>query len=66
MNDRVLIADPAWGNRTLFVNQFNQAWIDSPKFGHIGFTVSNPDASPDDITSNNSLAVTVGDFTVLH
>jgi uncharacterized protein len=34
--DRVLIADPAWGNRTLRVERFEDAWIDSPQIGKVG------------------------------
>jgi uncharacterized protein len=37
--DRVLIADPAWGNRTLRVERFEEAWIDSPQIGKVGFMV---------------------------
>ncbi|HKJ87532.1 MAG TPA: cysteine peptidase family C39 domain-containing protein, partial [Gammaproteobacteria bacterium] len=38
--DRVLLADPAWGNRTMLVDRFKDAWIDYPKFGHVGFVVA--------------------------
>ncbi len=37
--NRVLLADPAWGNRTLLENDFITAWIDFPVFGHVGFDV---------------------------
>lgn len=37
--NRVLLADPAWGNRTLLVEQFLEAWIDFPTIGKVGFTV---------------------------
>lgn len=66
MNDRVLLADPAWGNRTLFVDDFNKAWIDFPEFGHVGFTVSNPDENSANHFKHNQLAVTAADFMVLH
>lgn len=41
--NRVLLADPAWGNRTLLVEQFENAWIDFPKIGKVGFTVARTD-----------------------
>lgn len=37
--NRVLVADPAWGNRTLLINQFMKLWIDFPKIGRVGFLV---------------------------
>lgn len=37
--DRVLLADPAWGNRTMAWAKFEDAWIDYPEFGRVGFTV---------------------------
>ncbi|MBK1646517.1 peptidase C39 [Thiocapsa imhoffii] len=39
VGDRVLLADPAWGNRTLTVQQFERAWIEYPRIGHVGFVV---------------------------
>lgn len=46
--DRVLLADPAWGNRTMRREQFEALWIEYPKFGRVGFTVSRKDGlSPD-------------------
>ena len=41
--NRVLIADPAWGNRTLLIEQFENAWIDFPKIGRVGFVVGRTD-----------------------
>lgn len=43
--DRVLIADPAWGNRTLQVERFEEAWIDSPEIGKVGFVVVRREGS---------------------
>ena len=43
--NRVLLADPAWGNRTLTVQQFEDAWIPYPTFGRVGFVVANRDGS---------------------
>ena len=40
---RVLIADPAWGNRTLLIKQFEDAWIDFPEIGKVGFVVARTD-----------------------
>jgi predicted double-glycine peptidase len=37
--NRVLLADPAWGNRTMLVSDFLDAWIDFPNLGHVGFVV---------------------------
>jgi predicted double-glycine peptidase len=41
--NRVLLADPAWGNRTLPVERFEDAWLDTPKFGRAGFVVRRRD-----------------------
>lgn len=40
---RVLVADPAWGNRTLLIKQFEDAWIDFPEVGKVGFVVARTD-----------------------
>lgn len=39
LDDRVLLADPAWGNRTMRVNDFEAAWLEYPKIGKVGFVV---------------------------
>lgn len=65
VKNRVLLADPAWGNRTLFVDDFNNAWINFPKFGRVGFTVANPEAHLDDLF-NNQLINTTASFSLLH
>lgn len=39
MRNRVLLADPAWGNRTMTVDRFESAWIDYPRIGRVGFVV---------------------------
>jgi predicted double-glycine peptidase len=46
---RALLADPAWGNRTMPVEQFVRTWLDSPDFGRVAFVVQRPDgtAPPD-------------------
>lgn len=43
--NRVLIADPAWGNRTLTLDQFEKAWINYAQFGRVGFVVAHADGS---------------------
>ncbi len=40
---KVLLADPAWGNRTMRVEEFNEHWIDYPTIGRIGFSVQRRD-----------------------
>ena len=41
--DRVLLADPAWGNRTMLVERFEDDWINYPQFGKVGFVVARGD-----------------------
>lgn len=41
--NRVLLADPAWGNRTLLIQQFENAWINFPQIGKVGFVVARTD-----------------------
>jgi predicted double-glycine peptidase len=45
-SNRILLADPAWGNRTMLVEEFVNTWIDFPRFGHVGLTVVRSDGSP--------------------
>ncbi|SFF15934.1 C39 family peptidase [Nitrosomonas sp. Nm166] len=40
---RVLLADPAWGNRTLLIKQFEDAWMSFPEIGKVGFVVARTD-----------------------
>lgn len=44
--DRVLLADPAWGNRTMLAEEFLEKWIDYSSLGHIGFVVQRRDGAP--------------------
>ena len=60
-NDRVLLADPAWGNRVLTESAFEEAWIDFGKLGHIGFAVTSD--TPE--TDLNLLSPTALDFVML-
>jgi hypothetical protein len=39
LRDRVLLADPAWGNRTMTVAEFEKAWIEYREIGRVGFVV---------------------------
>lgn len=43
--NRVLLADPAWGNRTMLIDEFEQAWIEYPTLGRVGFAVDRQDGS---------------------
>lgn len=41
--DRVLLADPAWGNRTMTLERFERSWIDYGTIGRVGFVVARAD-----------------------
>jgi predicted double-glycine peptidase len=42
--DRVLLADPAWGNRTMTIEKFQRMWLNyGDKMGHVGFVVERAD-----------------------
>lgn len=43
MGDRVLLADPAFGNRTMRVERFMAAWAQTARFGRVAFTVERRD-----------------------
>jgi len=43
LGNRVLLADPAWGNRTMLIAKFMKAWIDYPGLGYVGFVVQRRD-----------------------
>jgi predicted double-glycine peptidase len=40
IGDHVFLADPAFGNRTMSRQKFEQMWIDFPEIGKIGFVVT--------------------------
>lgn len=40
--NRVLLADPAFGNRTMTVERFERIWIEYPDIGHVAFIVEHP------------------------
>jgi hypothetical protein len=55
------LADPAFGNRSLPIDTFKAAWLDSPEFGKVGFVVKRRDgASPP-----NRLMPQISDLTAL-
>jgi predicted double-glycine peptidase len=43
--NRVLLADPAWGNRTMLVDLFENIRIDFPQIGKVGFIVARADGT---------------------
>lgn len=44
IGNRVLIADPAWGNRTMTIDKFQRMWLDyGEPMGHVGFVVVRTD-----------------------
>jgi predicted double-glycine peptidase len=45
MGNRVLLADPAWGNRTMPKGKFDSAWLEFPEIGKIGFVVVRKDGN---------------------
>lgn len=59
--DRVLLADPAWGNRTIPLEEFMGRWIEYPSLGRIGFTVQRRDG----MAPPNQLAPRTSDFVSL-
>jgi uncharacterized protein len=59
--NRVLLADPAWGNRTMTVDAFKKSWLDYPEFGHVGFVV----AARGGKAAPNALAPRQEDFVML-
>ena len=59
--NRILFADPAFGNRTMLAANFENAWLDYPKFGNVGFVVARADDAP----PPNRLAPVPSDFVFL-
>jgi uncharacterized protein len=59
--NRILVADPAWGNRTLTVDEFEDAWINYREFGRVGFVVAQKDGTQ----PTNLLAPRPDDFVFL-
>ena len=59
--NRVLLADPGYGNRTMLVGQFEDAWLNYPQVGRVGFVVQRPNGPP----PSNHLAPRDEDFLFL-
>lgn len=58
LGNRVLLADPAWGNRTMLVDLFESIRIDFPQIGKVGFVISRLD----DVEPLNRLAPKANEF----
>lgn len=58
MGDRVLLADPAWGNRTMQIDLFEDIRIDFPQIGKVGFVISRLDG----VEPPNRLAPDANEF----
>jgi len=61
LGNRVLLADPAFGNRTMLAAKFEAAWLEYPKIGKVGFVVARADGA----TPPNKLAPRPADFVSL-
>ena len=61
MGDRVLLADPAWGNRTMLLEKFDDAWLNYEHIGKVGFVVARADGT---LTANR-MAPQETDFVLL-
>ena len=61
LGGNVLLADPAWGNRTLPLSRFLDAWVDYAEFGKVAFSVHRRDG----LIPPNRLAPAAGDFPLL-
>lgn len=61
LGNRILLADPAWGNRTMMIDDFEAAWIDYGQFGRVGFVIQDP-GKP---ALGNRLAARPSDFVLL-
>jgi uncharacterized protein len=59
--NRVLLADPAFGNRTMLMAKFEATWLDYGKIGKVGFVVAHADG----IELPNRLASQPHDFVFL-
>jgi predicted double-glycine peptidase len=61
VGNRVLLADPAFGNSTMLARRFEAAWLEYAKFGKVGFAVARADHAP----PLNQLAPRATDFVSL-
>jgi uncharacterized protein len=60
LGNRVLLADSAWGNRTMTIERFKSSWIEYPGLGRCGFVVLRGDGRVP-----NRLAPRPSDFVML-
>ena len=58
--NRVLLADPAFGNYTMLATKFERSWLEYDQFGKVGFAVVRPGAP-----TPNQLAPRPTDFVSL-
>ena len=59
--NRVLLADPAWGNRTMSKEEFLHSWFEIGRLGRVGFTVTAQPGSQ----AVNALAPQAMDFVMI-
>jgi uncharacterized protein len=59
IGNRVTLADPAFGNRSMPIEDFKEAWLSEPEFGKVGFVVQRRDGA----TPPNRLVPLVSDLT---
>jgi uncharacterized protein len=59
--NRIVLADPAFGNRTMLAERFEEAWLEYPEFGKVGFVVARQDG----LVPPNELAPRANDFVFL-
>ena len=62
LGNRVLLADPAYGNRTMLRSTFEKAWIEYAELGRVGFVVKRTD----NLIPPNRLEPSPDDFVTLH
>lgn len=62
MENRVLLVDPGWGNRTILRDDFENAWLDyGEAIGKVGFVVERRDGT----VPPNQLSPKASDFVML-
>jgi predicted double-glycine peptidase len=61
LGNNVMLADPAYGNRTMSRDRFHRMWIDFPELGRVGFIVARRDG----LIPPNRLTPTPEEFLVL-
>jgi hypothetical protein len=62
LGNRVLLADPAFGNRTMLRSEFENAWLAFGEVGHVGFIVERRDG----LIPPNRLEPKPSDFVTLN